>query len=288
MEFGTIIHRLIEEHSRKPRLRQFNSFLTSWVRNKYASLSPDDFSEQFKLAKVALIIFEQYIKHYADIKHKYFAQEQVFREKYVLPSGRSLIIRGRMDEIIQHPSGLLLQENKTKSRFSWDVVKATLPKNMQTMFYCTAIQAKYRTSPIGVLYNVIRKPGIKQKQKESDQAFLERIKAEVAENPDHYFYRHEYIFSESDLHEWQCRTLNPNLESLCLWWESIKANPTNRWATPSGEVNVHHYERPFGVYEPMTNGKGEFFDLIVNKNPRNLVRVETLFPELEDDEEESD
>ena len=287
MEFGTIFHKLIEQAARSPSQRNFTPFLHKWLKRKFNLLPPDEFEAQKLLGQIALAVFQEYQSHYQSKpeRYTYFAQEAVFREPYILPSGRILEIRGRMDEIIQTPSGLILQENKTKGRFNWDIVKATLPRNLQTMFYCTAVQRRYHTTPIAVLYNVIRKPQLQQKSKEPDLEYINRIIEDIREQPDHYFKRHIHTFAENELAEWQIRTLHPHLEALYDWWESIKANPTNRWATPSGEINKLHYEKPFGVYDPMSDGKGEFFDLIVNKNPRNLEQVETLFPELEDDDE---
>ena len=287
MEYGTIFHKLIEIYAGNQNSRGYRTYLHKWIKRKFSSLPAHEYESQVLLANIALAVFEEYIVHYKEHgeKYVYYAQEPVFREPYILPSGRMVEIRGRMDEIIQTGTGLLLQENKTKGRFNWDAIKAILPKNLQTMFYCTAIERRYKTTPVGVLYNVIRKPQEKQGKKENDADYIKRIVENIKADPTHYFKRHRHNFSTGELREWQMRTLNPNLEALYDWWESIKANPENRWATPSGEINKLHYERPFGVFDAMSDGKGELFDLIVLKNPRTLEKVETLFPELEDDEE---
>lgn len=285
LDFGTIFHKLIEEHSRNPKRTNFTPYLSKWLKVKFAKSSPAHRSNIITLGKIALIVFHEYIKYHDDSNTQYFAQEQVFCEPYTLNSGRTLLLRGRMDEIIQAPQGLILQENKTHANFNKEHVVAKLPKNLQTMFYCTAIQLLHGVTPRGVLYNIARRPGLIQGKKETETAYLKRIEADIQKRPDWYFFRHQHAPSTfpHELEQWQLRTLNPNLEAVCEWWESIRGNPTNPWVTPDGRANPHHYERPFGVYDPMTLGNGEFYDLIVRNSKVGIGVVDDIFPELQDD-----
>ncbi len=89
-------------------------------------------------------------------------------------------------------------------------------------------------------------------------------------------------FGDGDVEKFCKRTLFPLLESVCVWWESIKANPFSPWTQEDGSPNLHHYERPFGVYDSFRNGKGDYFDLITRGVDSGLELIETVFPELEE------
>lgn len=285
MDFGTIFHKLIEEHSRNPRKKEFTGYLYAWLKKKHGNATPKYLANINRLGKIALVLFHEYIRHHDDSKVTYFSQEQVFKLPYTLNSGRTLILRGRMDEIILDPKGLILQENKTHQNFDPQLLVAKLPKMLQTMFYSTAIELLYGQPPAGVLYNIARRPLLRQGKKENEHQFLTRLKLDIQDRPDHYFWRHKYdppTFAR-ELTQWQLRTLNPNLEAVCEWWESIRANPTNPWVTPEGRANPHHFERPFGVFDPMTQGNGDFFDLITRNSKVGVEKVDNIFPELEDD-----
>jgi hypothetical protein len=51
-----------------------------------------------------------------------------------------------------------------------------------------------------------------------------------------------------------------------------------------GNVNPFHGRKSFGVYDSMSQGKGDFYELIVNGRTSNLIFSKQLFPELEEDE----
>ena len=64
----------------------------------------------------------------------------------------------------------------------------------------------------------------------------------------------ENEFYPGAINHFATQTLVPLIESVVLWWESIKKNPFNPWVTEDGKPNPHHYVRPFGVYSPMAHG----------------------------------
>jgi hypothetical protein len=148
----------------------------------------------------------------------------------------------------------------------------------------------------GVLYNVIRKPGLKQKVNESDNAFLQRINNEVAEDvtnalatngTSHYFKRYEVDLVPSDITNFFNKTLVPLLESVVVWWESIKSNPFDPWKDGQGNPNPHHYQTPFGIYDPMTLGVGDYYDYVTSGSKLGLEQIETCFPELQGEQGQS-
>jgi hypothetical protein len=71
---------------------------------------------------------------------------------------------------------------------------------------------------------------------------------------------------------------------IYLWWRSIEANPTNPWVDQDGNPNPFHGRKSFGIYDALSIGKGDYYELIVNGRKQNLVVSNDLFPELAEDE----
>lgn len=298
MEYGTMFHKLIElgaamgsRYNQTKLMQVFGQF----IKARY----PDAESKQ--LARIALAQYSEYRKWEATRKrYKYIAQEPVFCEPFTLPplrfepneniriqipSGITIPLRGRIDEVIEH-EGMWIQENKTKSRIDISFLRDTIHANIQVMFYAVCSELKYRRPCVGVIYNVIRKPGHRQKVKESDQDFINRIREEIAKDPDYYFYRMEYEFPKGAVEKWKREELIPLLYDVYLWWKSIEKNPINPWVDENGNVNPLHGRKSFGIYDSMTNGKGDFYDLIVYGRKSGLIKTEEMFPELREDEDE--
>lgn len=295
MEYGSIYHKLIEwgaEMGTKYSHVLMHKKMLKYLQKNYPS------PESKLLGDIALAQFAEYKKWEATLPtYKYIAQEPVFAEKFPLPAcnfkceaftmhipATKLILRGRIDEVIEHDGELWLQENKTKGQINIQMLMDTIPENLQVMFYATAAQLKYGRKVAGIIYNVIRKPGQRQRQKEGDKAFVERIQGEIQNDHNYYFKRIQYKFPPGSVEKWQREELIPLLYHVYMWWMSIKSNPTQPWVDENGEINPLHGRRSFGVYEPTVFGKGDFFDLIIHGRKNGLIEDNNMFPELEDDD----
>jgi hypothetical protein len=276
MEFGTIFHKALEFAAKGMTTTEVVSRLMKW---KHAS------GADSMLCRQAAILVPHYQHFYSGDKFKYVAQEQVFKNPYKLSNGKTTWLRGRMDEIFLRDKALWLQENKTKSRIDEDKITVTLPNDLQTMFYVYNMGLIYDRTIGGVLYNVIRKPELKQKMKESDVAFLTRINNDILERPDHYFKRWEVELVRKDIDDFHDKVIGPTLERVAIWWESIKNNPFDPWHLPDGRVNPHHWLRPFGIYDPMSLGRGDYFDYVTSGSTLGLEKISSPFPELDTEEQ---
>jgi len=295
MEYGTLFHKLIElgaalgpKYTRQALMRQMMDF----IKGRYDSM------ESRMLARIAIAQYHVY-KDWESLlpKYKYIAQEPVFNEPFTLPpisfepnedirirvpSGTVIPLRGRIDEVIEN-NGMWIQENKTKSRIDISHIQDTIHTNIQVMFYAVCSELKYGRPCKGVIYNVIRKPGLRQKVAESDDDFIERIIEDCKKQPTHYFYRLSYEFKPGEVKKWVREELLPLLYKVYIWWRSISANPTNPWVDQNGNVNPFHGRRSFGIYDSMTNGKGDFYDLIVYGRKSGLETTLEMFPELREE-----
>jgi hypothetical protein len=77
------------------------------------------------------------------------------------------------------------------------------------------------------------------------------------------------------------------IESVVVWWESIKSDPFNPWVDEQGKPNPHHFQTPFGIYDPMTLGVGDYFDYVTSGFKLGLEQIETCFPELQGEQGQS-
>lgn len=297
MEYGTIFHKLIETAANlgKSYTRQkIVTIMSDYLKRTFPS------AESFLLARVALTQFHIYREwEKTRERYKYIDQEPVFCEPFELPplnfnpnpeisiripAGVIIPLRGRIDEVIDN-GGMWIQENKTKSQINVSFIQDTIHANIQVMFYAICAELKYGRPCKGVIYNVIRKPGQRQRQTESNEDYLQRIHDEVYSNPEYYFYRFKYEFAPGQVEKWKREELLPLLYRVYIWWKSIDANPTNPWQDAKGNLNPFHGRKSFGIYDPMTLGKGLFYDLIVYGRKHGLAIEHELFPELQDEDD---
>lgn len=286
--------------------------------------------------------FLAYCKHWEqeDQGFESFMAEETFNVPYTLPSGRVVRTRGKFDggvisgTLSKHSR--LLAEHKIKGEVEATYLGATLTQNMQCMFYMPPLYQKMdaegQPRPDGVLYNVIQRPlagrkhSIKQKKgrkvkvkgtntfeikgAETMEQYHRRVAALYPAHPDDFFYRWRVSISEAEVTRFQKESLDPILESLCDWWDSIQGDPFNPWEVidikqvtsydyapkefggmetisrtreeKKVSRNKHHYRRPFGIYDKMAKGLvGDYQDYLTKGDKSSLQRITTVFPELE-------
>jgi hypothetical protein len=280
LEFGNIFHNLLEWYSEGIKsLSTLQRRMARYLRENGSS------RETVTMANIVFEVFSMYTDYWDDSDKLFFEQENKFRIHVPVLTGQSVPINGRRDAAYRDASTktVYLMENKTKAQIDHVWLESALPFNLQTMIYCYSLMKDYKEKPAGVLYNVIRRPGLRQKVKETDRDFLKRVRDDIEGRPEHYFVRHRVDFAPNDLDNFVVRVLQPLLDQVALWWESIKHDPFNPWTLSDGSRNPHHYVRPFGVYDQMANGKGDYFDYVTRGSRVGLVEVDTLFPELADD-----
>lgn len=311
MEYGSMFHAGLEAfaHSDGNSLITRIDYAKKGIKaygTKLKSQFPDDEGKIIFWRNLAEAQFEVYANHWKkeDLTRDYTAQEATFCVPTVLPSGRTVKVRGKYDELFIQKKDVL-QENKCKGEVDEVGITSALHTDMQTGTYLHSLDGSDlidgRTC-LDVLYNVILRPlggkyPMRQKVSETEKQFQQRAIDDIHANPDKYFHRWKVSLSKTDLQNFRNRILFPMLEQLCDWWESIKTDPMNPWMTDGWERlegnsfkpirvhNRHHYLRPFGIYDPQLNqGRGDFHEFIMSDGQiaRGLKTLDTVFPELED------
>lgn len=275
--------------------------------------------EIYKWYEVCCVQFPEYVKYWGthpDVRNRTpLMQEEVFDVPYLLPSGRTVRLRGRWDsvdlitdEITGPRGGIYLQENKTKSDIDRERVERQLSFDLQTMLYLIAMSewqdlddygipirfAEAVEKPIlGVRYNVVRRPlsggkgnisphkakatKTKFTPAESAEDFYKRLRNDyIAKEPDYWFFRIRAEISAKDVEVFRETCLDPVLEQMCQWYDQITGNPCHWKCSP-----WMNYRMPFGVYNPLDEGGATEYDAyMATGSEAGLRRVTELFSEL--------
>jgi hypothetical protein len=89
-----------------------------------------------------------------------------------------------------------LLETKTAGQINPDTMEEVLAFDFQNLYYVTASEAELGQPIAGVLYNMVRKPQLRQKKGESFAEYAVRMKEDVRERPKFYFHRFEVAYSK--------------------------------------------------------------------------------------------
>lgn len=284
LEFGNIFHECLEAQARGKSWQRATSV---YYKKQSANYTPSEREALATVCGVVEVTYPRYMAHWNNDANKvYFYREQEFRVTRKLPSGRTIILVGKMDAAFNYktsPTQDWLQENKTKGQIDDHLIQNTLDQDLQTMIYSYAMGQLRGKKPVGVLYNVIRRTQLKRKVNETLSDFLARIAEDIDKRPDFYFKRWEHPLTDNHVEEQLSKNLDPILEQIYDWWESIKRSPFDPWVNEDGEQNLLHWARPFGVYDPMgVKGYGSFFQLFTQGSYHGLTQRDRAFMELDD------
>ena len=153
-----------------------------------------------------------YIKRYTkkDRKKKFVEVEGLFDVEF-----ESYRLRGRIDGVYELGGKLWILETKTTSKIEEAALKLYLNFDFQSLFYVTALQEMLGRPIAGVLYNLIRKPQIKQ-GKLSKKAYWDRVETDTETRPDFYYKRFETRFTRARIKAFQ-EELHMKLDLFANW-----------------------------------------------------------------------
>ena len=177
-------------------------------------------------------LFPTYIEYWkqdfdGDKKKSWVALEKQFSMPIFGAIQDGSFIGKRDGEYKDQAGNLWLFETKTKSRWNELNLGMIVGRDLQVNSYMLAQHYDYGERPVGVLYNVVRRPQLKIKKDESKQEFFLRIKQDVKDRLDFYFVRlevpilweHVQDFSDrfhvevKEFRDWSKR--DPKLDKQC-------------------------------------------------------------------------
>lgn len=170
--------------------------------------------------------------------------------------GLGMRMVGVYDALFRLKGKLWLKETKTSSQIDEDSMIELLHYDFQLGFYLLSLFRQTKELPKGVIYDILRKPSLKQGVKETLVQFLNRIREDVAARKDFYFVRFEVAVSKKEIEDFE-RELVGILSDFKRWVSGdvpTYRNTTackNRWglcecvpicarADYSGFIQRHH------------------------------------------------
>lgn len=272
-EFGNCIHGCLEAQGKsKGRAFDHNKILNDFRAMRNKVLRGGEKTELNRIVETARLVWPAYVAYWRQKQGmellpdcEFVSNEEDFKLSHTLPNGTDIILRGRLDGVLRYKGKLWLMENKTKSVVD-ERIADYLPHDMQTQMYCHAVNLKYGEKVEGILYNVVRRPGLRI-GKGTIPNLLTRIGADLAERPKFYFLRWNIYLDPTDTEKWVERVLNPILTQVQMWWNEIKENPFDPFSIPN---RVHHWMSPTGLYSQY--GRSNYFDLLTNGNDFGFYR----------------
>ncbi len=303
IEFGSMWH-VCEEAFAKGWEREANvQILTEYARDlskKYPT-QQEAIRNWYEICRLMFPIYVQYWSAHPDVTNRTpLMQEQVFDVPYLLPSGRTVRLRGKWDSVDLvggKDGGIFIQENKTKGEIDLEQTTRQMGFDLQTMIYMVALE-KYGQGPggfilggkksagnqyplRGVRYNVVKRPRQYQGKKETREEFHSRLQGIVQETPQDFFMRLRTEITSTDIARFKERCLNPILEQVCDWYDWV-AGDKSHGRDPFKDLNTIHWQHPFGSINYLDEGGSSDVDSYLTTGSKlGLVREEKLFSELQ-------
>jgi len=201
-------------------------------------------------------VLQAYVRRYEEdwLGDQFVETELDFR---VLVNGVPL--RGKIDGVVRRGTKWWVFETKTRTQIADNLVRQ-LAIDFQSQLYCLALEAIRGKQAAGVLYNVIRNPGLKP-GKGNLGGFGERLRADLEGRPDWYFRRFEVVGVKADHAAFA--------SNLAVVMEAFK-----EWA--AGGPCWRNHAACFGSWYPC-----DFLDLCTTGNTTGYIQRDVMFPELE-------
>lgn len=298
IEYGQMWHTCQEGLASSPGMEDWKARVELYARSlcrKYP-LQQEQIEHWHSVCKVQ---FSVYVQHQAKMRERKqrvsLLTEKVFRVPYELPSGRTILLRGKWDGVDLvgrgRGAGVYLEEHKTKGEINEEHIERQLMFDLQTMFYLVALGTYFDQPDIkvgrrvkGISYNVVRRPlsggkgSIRQHKPtksnpagESLGAFYKRLGGVIDDDPGYFFMRWIVEVTDQDIKTFREQFLDPVLEEVCDWygWVShcyargfspfiMRGKPkeaVGRFDFSGPKIKRGHWRHPYGVWNPMDRGR---------------------------------
>lgn len=168
---------------------------------------------------VAQVLLSEYVDWWGedDFQREWLDVEGTFDVNF-----KGYRLRGKLDAIYANMKKRLVKplETKTSSRIVEQNLLLALGFDFQCLIYYEAVKLfldkKYLKYLQGPLYNILRTPGLRQKKKESEADFIQRITEDIQQKPDHYFYRFDLSFDKETIDRFN-EELEARLTEYHMW-----------------------------------------------------------------------
>ena len=179
LTFGNMFHHLCEkfythvkdnpnDHKNSMSVQAIEVMLRADFDHEYKAMNPDERDTFENSILFSCAVFPEYLNHWRDDfvasnKKTWVALEKQFS----VPMHGGNFIGKRDGEYRDAKGKLWLFETKTKSKWDELSLGMIIARDLQVNSYMLAMEAEYGETPVGVLYNVVRRPQLRQKKDEN-------------------------------------------------------------------------------------------------------------------------
>ena len=171
-------------------------------------------------------------------------------------------LRGKRDGLRTVKKGLWIEEFKTTQQVTEDMDTA-LNLDFQIQFYLAATTLEIGKKPSGVIYDIARKPSIRQKQTETSKDYYLRLLQDTEARPEFYFLSFEVKYTTKQIARF--------IEELEVWLCKYR-----KWCN-EGFPPIRNYTQCRGCFQC------DYADYCAHGRLDTLKKDGKLFEELEDD-----
>ena len=226
LSVGTLVHGVLEDYCTalmhpaglEPGDETGGLIHKSFARRaakELPNISSAEATESFlQTAHAMEAVTQEYAIHWGDDrKRKWFALEEVFDVQW-----EGFRLRGKVDgAFLRGKKDAWLFETKTSGQIREDELSDALSFDFQSLYYLAVLQILYpQYKWKGCLYNIIRKPQLRQKKGETIGGFMDRIQEDVHQRPEFYLNRFELVFPAAVQREFR-EQLRAKLTEFASW-----------------------------------------------------------------------
>jgi ATP-dependent helicase/DNAse subunit B len=174
-----------------------------------------------------MIIIQGMASGYKEVYGDEYAMEWDLVEaerEFCIPLGDDIFIMGKKDKRIRKSSDgkIYIVEHKTAGQINSSYINK-LPRDQQTLTYTWADSKENPDEPsVGVIYDVVKKPTIRQKVKETREEYLHRLEKLYTEQPEKHFYRETLRYNADHLKKFE-----KNLKVVTKHMRTCEEDPKN-------------------------------------------------------------
>lgn len=150
---------------------------------------------------------------------EWISVEDWFEVEYPIEiDGRTIYItiKGKLDGLYKLDKYNYVLESKFKYMFDVGRMTDMLEIDLQVLLYMYCIGVYYDIPIRGCTYNIIRRPGLRQKKKETFQQYIKRCVDDVKDRPDFYFARIPMTYTKTQISDFE-NVLDGLLRDFYLW-----------------------------------------------------------------------
>lgn len=225
-------------------------FLTGYTKEAASQIaSPQQVQDFYLAVKFALALVTEHFSFWDDLLSGAGFEVIASEGKFSVPFLDNFVLYGRRDLVIKRrkDGSKWIVDHKIMSQVRPDELMDLAAISLQNRLYTLAFFLEHGEFPSGMIYNVIRAPGLnprkgrgKNPKKENPAAFQKRLQEDIHDRAESYFMRFEVQFAKSDVLAWQDQ-FAAKLDDYLKW--NLGQVPTYR--NDSGNICYGRYSCPF-------------------------------------------